>query len=285
MKPMLAATIPDGASLTYPLIISQKLDGVRCLVKDGVVLSRNLKPIPNKYVQKLFKHAEGVDGELIIGAPYGEGVFNTTSSGVMSVEGKPDVRLFVFDNYTSPLLPYEERMAEVVKYESSRIIMLAYQTVKNRTSLLRIEKKYLELGYEGAMLRNPKAPYKYGRSTLKEGALMKLKQFEDSEAEVLELSPLMTNTNVAKRDALGALRRNNMKAGMVPQDTLGRMLVKDLKTGVEFHIGSGFTAAQRKAIWDTRPIGSIVKYKYQARGVKDKPRFPVFLGFRDPIDL
>jgi DNA ligase-1 len=32
-------------------------------------------------------------------------------------------------------------------------------------------------------------------------------------------------------------------------------------------------------------LGKIVKYKYQEIGVLEKPRFPVFLGFRDKEDM
>jgi DNA ligase-1 len=63
------------------------------------------------------------------------------------------------------------------------------------------------------------------------------------------------------------------------------MVVRDLKTKVTFEIGSGFSAADRIRLWKDKPIGRIVKYKSQPVGVKDKPRFPVFLGFRDEKDL
>ena len=67
-KPMLAATVSDEP-LSYPLLASVKLDGVRALVVDGVVMGRSLKPIPNKHVQRLFGHTQlnGLDGELIVG--------------------------------------------------------------------------------------------------------------------------------------------------------------------------------------------------------------------------
>ena len=64
MKPMLAAP-SDGNDLKYPIMVSPKLDGVRAIIIDGVVMSRSLKPIPNKYVQSLFglEKFNGFDGE------------------------------------------------------------------------------------------------------------------------------------------------------------------------------------------------------------------------------
>jgi len=43
---------------------------------------------------------EGLDGELIVGNPAGEGVFNATQSGVMSKGKKSDFRFYVFDYLT-----------------------------------------------------------------------------------------------------------------------------------------------------------------------------------------
>jgi DNA ligase-1 len=68
---------------------------------------------------------------------------------------------------------------------------------------------------------------------------------------------------------------------------LGSLLVRDLKSKVEFEIGTGFTEQQRVELWLDRMNlrGKLVKYKSQPVGVKDKPRFPVFLGWRDRRDL
>ena len=74
MKPMLLPReTPDLDNLQYPVYVTPKLDGIRCLFKGGVALSRTLKPIPNKSIQAWAKkHAkilEGMDGELIVGSP------------------------------------------------------------------------------------------------------------------------------------------------------------------------------------------------------------------------
>ena len=64
MKPLLAYTVEDTSALKYPLFASVKLDGIRCLVIDGVAYSRNMKPIKNEYVQKCIGKTEynGLDG-------------------------------------------------------------------------------------------------------------------------------------------------------------------------------------------------------------------------------
>ena len=145
------------------------------------------------------------------------------------------------------------------------------------------------MGYEGIMLRNPGGIYKHGRSTLKEGHLLKLKRFVDSEAIVIDVKPLMHNENEAVRNKLGHLERSSKKAGKVATNMVGSLVVRDVKTGVEFEIGTGFDEKQRYDLWSDRHLivaqKWVVKYKSQPIGVKEKPRFPVFLGFRDKRDM
>jgi DNA ligase-1 len=70
-------------------------------------------------------------------------------------------------------------------------------------------------------------------------------------------------------------------------NTLGALKVKDLKTGVEFNVGTGFTMAERALIWRIRDtlVGKVVSYEFLPVGVKDKPRHPAFLGFRIKEDI
>jgi len=74
LRPMLMPReTPDLDTLPYPVYVTPKLDGIRVLFKDGVALSRTLKPIPNKSIQKWAAfwgdELEGMDGELIVGSP------------------------------------------------------------------------------------------------------------------------------------------------------------------------------------------------------------------------
>jgi DNA ligase-1 len=88
------------------------------------------------------------------------------------------------------------------------------------------------------------------------------------------------------KNALGRTERSTAKDGLVGAKTLGGMVVRDLITGVEFGIGSGFTADERVDYWNRRDelAGLIVKYQYFPVGSKDRPRFPTYLGVRDKRD-
>ena len=66
---------------------------------------------------------------------------------------------------------------------------------------------------------------------------------------------------------------------MVPTGLLGALVV--IWKGQELRIGTGFTMEQRKALWEDPPIGKLAKFKYLKAGMKDLPRHPVWIGFRD----
>lgn len=287
MKPLLAANVDSIDHLTYPLIASPKLDGVRALVINRTVMSRSLKPIRNEHVQFLFGRAEfeGYDGELIVGDPCSKSCYRDTNSGVMSQDGKPEVRFFVFDRFDLFDQPFRVRYGALL--ESPTTPRVQQHLISTKTSLLELEERYLAQGYEGLMLRHPEKPYKYGRSTLKEAALLKLKRFSDRDAEVVSFEELMSNQNEAKKNALGHTERSAHKDGLVGMNTLGALIVRDIESGVEFNIGTGFTQSDREELWTNRSglVGQIVKYKSFDIGVKDKPRFPVWLGMRDKEDM
>jgi DNA ligase 1 len=286
-KPMLAATVKDISLLKFPLYASPKLDGVRAVVLGGIVYSRSMKPIPNKHVQARFgkKIYEGFDGELIVGSPTAKDVFNTTSKIVMSQEAwDPTLGFYLFDAVGEGT--YNHRYATSIRHLG---LQVAHQKIiHSLVGLQEYEAATVGQGYEGVMLRDPDGLYKQGRSTLKESYLMKLKSFADMEAMVIEVHEAQHNTN--EHDNQGVhKKRTSHKAGMVGKRMLGSMTVRGLNgpfMGVEFGVGSGFTEQERIDMWrEMDSVDRIIKVKYFPLGCKDAPRFPVFLGFRDPIDM
>lgn len=302
-KPMLAAKLEDVGPLQYPVLVSPKIDGVRALIIDGVVMSRSLKPIPNRHVQKLFGRPElnGLDGELCVGPANAPNVMQVTMSGVMSPDGEPAVTFHIFD-YVTGAFSFEERYGEararfIVELERGALglRMVTQHWVDDEDILGNYEAHYLERGFEGVMVRDPKGLYKQGRCGKKQPYLVKVKRYQDDEAEVIGVEELMHNDNEAFEDELGRTKRSTAKAGKRGAGVLGALICRT-KEGVEFNIGTGFTAEQRQALYNNhnfpnppyiRPVvGRTVKYKhFAASGVKDAPRFPVFLGFRDERDL
>lgn len=290
---MLADKLPDGALPSFPCLVSPKLDGVRCIIgADGVVYSRKLKPIPNRHVQKLFgkKKFAGLDGELTVGPSNGKDVFRDTMSGVMSEDGEPDVIFNVFDKLSSEsgfLKRFNAAYAAIgAPSEGCRVVLVEHTTVNNQEGLVDREAHFLSEGYEGLMIRSSEGPYKFGRSTVREGYLLKLKRFSDAEAVVIGFEELQHNENAQERDALGHAKRSTKKAGKVGAGMLGTLLCRDEATGIEFGIGGGFTEAERVELWKVRDtlVGRLTKYKFFPTGSKEAPRFPTWLGWRDRRD-
>lgn len=286
---------PD--ELRFPVLAAPKLDGIRCGVIDAQALSRKYLPIANDHVRGLLSDAQfnGMDGELVVGPPAAENVYNVTCAVNGNKVPKPDFSFQVFDDFNRPdvlLLDRREilrsRVAELeplfpfIKLVPSELIG-SWDELANYESLM------LEDGYEGVIVRSPSMPYKFGRSTKREQGMVKLKRFTDGEAQVIGFVELFHNTNENIKDAFGHAKRSKSQAGLVAGDTLGKFECRDLVTGVEFEIGmfKGLTLADKQEIWDNREkyLGKIVKYQHFAHGAIDKPRHSKFLGWRDPADM
>lgn len=132
----------------------------------------------------------------------------------------------------------------------------------------------------------PYGTYKFGRSTVNDGILLKLKRFEDAEAILIDIEEKMSNQNAAELDNFGNIKRSASLEGMVGANTAGTLIVRN-DEGQVFGIGSGLDDAMRAELWRNKDqyIGKLVKYKYFPHGVKELPRHPVYLGIRDPDDI
>lgn len=293
LRPMLAATVEDFDQIVFPVIGSPKLDGIRCLMGPVSAQSRSLKNIPNQYVQDKLTNvrALGLDGELIVGDPTNPLCYTITSSGIMSVGGTPDFTYFVFDRHLLATREknYIERMQHVdwdlQNVINDRVKVLPILYLWDRDELETYEAEMVEMGFEGIMIRSDEGPYKYGRSSMREQYLCKIKRFEDTEAEVVGFQEKYTNENAPTINVLGYQERSGHLANLIPQDTLGSLILKHPEFDDTFQCGSGFTDETRREAWAGRfdsLIGRTAKIKYQKSGVKDKPRFPIFLGWRYP---
>jgi ATP-dependent DNA ligase len=285
---MLAGTPETLTNLAYPVLASPKYDGIRCLVVGDMAMSRSMKPIPNRHIAKTIKESgiTGLDGELIV-----KGTFQDVASAVMSEDGTPDFEFHVFDTFLIPSLPFSDRIKAVeALVKQARLPWLKavrHVQIKSAEQLITYEKTTVEVeGFEGVMLRKVDGPYKFGRSSAREGYLLKVKRWTTEEAVVTGCEEQETNLNVATKDELGRTKRSSHKAGKKLAGVLGTLVGRSEKWG-EIRAGSGFTYEQRVALWNDRKKlpGRIFTFKYVRAGVKDAPRFPIFVGFRDPRDM
>lgn len=285
-KPLLAYTVKDAEALRYPVLVSPKLDGIRCVIHNDQPVSRTLKPIPNQFIQSELGFYPPFDGELMVGDPLDPAAFNKSTSGIMSRDGEPDFTYWVFDYVEAAFwhMSFETRLMmakETIKHWP-RAKLVPHTQADNAEELMRLEAHYVGLGYEGVMVRVPWGTYKFGRSTESQGLLGKVKRFEDTEGTIVGYEELMRNENEATINNLGYQERSTAQAGQIPGGTLGALVVSHPDWEDTFGIGTGFTADERFTLWQIRDTltGQSVKFKHQPAGAKDRPRFPSYLGLR-----
>jgi DNA ligase-1 len=296
-RPLLAGKA-EMDKITYPCYVTPKLDGVRALKVDGKFVTRKFKHLPNTYLREKFERLlpDGIDGELMFRDK--AVTLNKIQSAVMSFDGQPDIVFNAFDYVKDDLdKPYLERIGDLQSWYLNagsevhdNIEIIAPVGVVDQEDLLAYEDKTITQGYEGVMIRAGEGRYKCGRSTTREGILVKLKRFNDSEALVIGFQEGLHNTNEQEKDEFGLAKRSSKKAGMVGADTLGKFNVRFLENEeIEFEIGTGqgLTHELRKQIWENQDeyLGKIIKFKYQQLSPYGVPLIPIFLGFRDPRDM
>lgn len=298
-QPLLSAKFddpynPDWSKIRFPIFASPKIDGFRCRIHPDLGgISRTYKTFPNVFSQKLFwQHMQTLkylDGEICAGPiTNNPKLCNDTQSAMMTQHGEPDWHYYVFDNWHNPDQPWttraqiaQEQVEKARNLGFSRISWLNHALFNDLESLLAYIEQNVAAGYEGTMLRDPNGRYKNGRSTLREGILIKVKQFEDAEAIVTGFEALERNQNEQVRDAFGHAKRSSHQAGKVQDDLLG-VLLAEHETWGSIRIGSGFDVSQRVDIWNNRVsyIGKKFTFSYQPHGTRDKPRQPIFKAWR-----
>lgn len=293
-KPMLASSdsisLDELDNLTYPIYVTPKLDGIRCLIAPKVpgsalvcAFSRKLILLPNDHIQEwaASEGIPGMDGEITIP----EFSFHQIQSWVMT-ESPPPISwcLYVFDWHQDRYKNYLQRLQRakniLENFGPSHTRILFPTKVSAPDQLLSEYNKSLRCGHEGLILRSDSL-YKQGRSTRKEGFMLKMKQFQDAEATIIDFEPEYENTNTIQTDNTGAAKRSSHKNNLKPRARLGALVVQD-GLGRVFNIGSGFNHEQKNEIWNHRNQyrGQCVTYSYQSYGIKNLPRCPIFKGIR-----
>lgn len=298
-KPMLASKAPADdkekaiVEGMLPYLVSVKLDGIRILHHPvHGPCTRVFKTIPNDHIYESIRDycPEGLDGEVMTYNKDGsQRTFNEIQGDVMRKSGEPNFKFHVFDNFSNPNLEFNSRFAQLwdLDYAGEMpefVSIVPHKKLKTMDAINKFAQKALDDGYEGAMLRSLSGLYKEGRSTLRQGWLVKIKFFEDAEGTVIGFDERLHNGNEAKKNAIGKNDRPTHKANMVPMGTLGALVLRT--AWGELRVGTGFNDKQRQEIWDLKKtfMGKTVTFTYQPSPGDKKPRFPVFKGFRMEMD-
>ncbi len=299
VRPMKAIDVKDIADLKFPLIATDKIDGVYAQNINGKLLGRSLKPFKNKYITDLLSREEfsGFSGELIHGSNVSaEDLCRKTTSCVNTiklVDWEWSWHLFDYVHDSVINLPYNQRILHLndalnALPEVTRAnIQVVHQTPLNDPRIVEIVyEANLDKGLEGLILRQPDGMYKNGRSTLKEQLFLRHKPQSDKEAIILSVFEAEANNNEAVTNELGYTSRSSHKEFKEGNGMVGSFACVDVESGRIITVGAGkLSHEERKDLFTNQPIGYIIKYRSFDIGVKDKPRFPRFYSFRVLEDL
>ena len=294
----------EPEKVRFPVLGSVKMDGWRAYNSSRVLFTRSNKPVPNAFTQLRLNANifHGLDGELCAGNPWDANLMQQSQSAFSSEDGEPDFTWQVFDIFNLDL-PYEARYAllkgaltgtldigtkDFADFAwNSGIRLVDQKLLRNMQELEAFEEESLIKGYEGIMLRDPQGKYKQGKSTVREGGLLKVKRYTDSEMVANSMEEQQYNGNEAFTDELGRTKRSSAQAGKVGKDTLGVLIGTDVVTGQTVRLGTGFTDEQRLWIWRNwdKVSGKLSTYKHFKHGVKEGIRHGVWKSFRSQLDM
>lgn len=253
---LLLAQVYDDTVDVQQYWVSEKLDGVRAYWDGKQLLSRggNLIAAPAWFVADF--PPQQLDGELWLGrSKFAETLSIVSKQQPVDSEWQ-QIRYYLFE-LPQAAGSFTERisaMQRLVAQQNSRYLMLVPQFRLTDNAQLMARLHQLErAGAEGLMLHHQDAHYKTGRSS----DLLKLKSYQDSEAEVIGYRP-----------------GKGKYQGMV-----GALVVKT-PDGKIFAIGSGLTDALRQT---PPPLGAVVTYRYNGLTKHGLPRFARFMRLRQQV--
>lgn len=314
MNPMLASDWEQG-KVRFPVMGQPKIDGVRGKNSHGGLTGRSLKLFKNRYTTDFYSHDffKGFDGELAAERETHPDLCRLTTSAVGTIEGTPFTLWWLFDYIHSGNMadPYVERYAQLIERVkqlqapltympwAGHLRIVPFKLITCMEELLAFDDENLDAGYEGTIIRDPLGKHKQGRSTVREGGLLRIKRFIESEAEVLEILEGETNQNEAQVNELGHQFRSSHQDNMVPNGLVGAMrcrafvdvLDRDrvvISKGQVFTVSAGNMPHDLRGYYFRNPqmlLGKAIKFKFFPKGIKDKPRFPTFVTIRDPADM
>ena len=314
MKPMLASDWSED-KVKFPVIGQPKVDGVRALNLTGALTGRSLKTFGNRYVTQYFSQPEliGFDGEMAAQCETHPDLCRLTTSAMASHEGEPFLLWHCFDYITEETkdIPYRERLLTMdakirhlqedpgLHRSVGHLRTIPWVILNNMDELLAYDEKNLDEGFEGTILRDPCGKYKQGRSTAREGGLLRIKRFLDFDCRVLGIEEGYTNGNAAQINELGKTFRSTHQSNMVANGMVGALncqALEDVFDGQKLVIqkdqvvkvsAGSMPHSDRDFFFKNQNmlLDRVIKAKFFPKGIKDKPRFPTYVSLRLTEDL
>lgn len=137
---------------------------------------------------------------------------------------------------------------------NSSIRIVLHKVIRKDTDVIDITDVYIEDGFEGSVIKDPKSAYEFKRSK----SWVKVKKFSDGDFEILSI-----NQGTGK---------NKNTAGSITVDV----------DNVEVNVGSGYTDETRNFLWKNQKklIGKTAKIHYQQKTKDGSLLFATFIKIR-----
>ena len=268
--PMLAFQYNNKKSeIKFPCFVQPKLDGVRCVVVDNKLYSRNGNRFP------VLPHIEDelklnnrdnliLDGELFTDDINFEKIVGLVKKFKKSEEDEKNsekIYLYVFD-YIDSKLTYEQRLKNLNNFfeknkNMKNIKQVKTEECKKEENINDFLEKYTKEGFEGVIIRNKNGIYEENNRSVN---LQKLKKFIDEEFEIIDY----TTPNIGK------------EVGCV-------IWICKTKEGKKFNVRPSGNYKERKNLYRNakKYIGKMLTVRYQELTNGKVPRFPVGVAIRD----
>lgn len=268
---MLAVSYDPKKNKSFPYWSQPKLDGVRCLVSEAGLQSRNGKPLlSSPHIREVLQPFFDEYPEVILDGEIYNHELKESFEKLISLarKSKPtaddiaeSATILEYHIYDIIIpgenLSYDERkrfIQDNIKGKYSMIQVVPTVLVSSPEEVDQKLGKYLEDGYEGQILRDRFTPYEHRRSK----SLIKHKVFEDDEFEIVDVIEGKGNWfGMAKAIEIRLPDGTTQQSGMRGTQDFARKLLED------------------RIIL----IGTDVTVRYQNKTTDGKLRFPVAVTF------
>ena len=254
------------------IYVQPKLDGNRalCNVRTGKLYSRSRKEIAHlSFIGEEVKGAcaklrgdiEWVDGELFAeGKTFNEMQTIIRSNKNVDTALAKTMQYHIFDVLNKENWSYRRNHLRSIK--PNKAVKVVKDEVISPNQVDEYHKKYVEEGYEGAIIRLGAGHYTHKRSM----DILKVKSFKDEEFKVVGWT---------------SEKHDEGKLGAAVCEVI---VNGDAKT---FEARPAMTDKEKAKIWVEKNnyLGKLATVKYQEKSPDGIPRFPVLKGFRSKEDM
>jgi DNA ligase-1 len=262
--PMLAYDYRKKADkVVYPCFVQPKLDGVRALFYNGKFYSRNGNQFYDlEHIKEELVNCNMVlDGELYTGEIKFEELVGLVKKQTKTDEDKKKsekIKYIVYDIISDDT--FSSRNYHLNNFFEQKFYLhtqpLITEECKKHEEIKTFHDKYVNLGYEGLIIRNKKGKY---QEKNRSNDLLKYKEFEEDEFEIVDF-----------------------KCG-TGQDANAVIWICKTKEGKIFKARPEGTLEERRKQYrqGKSNIGKLLTVKYQNLSKDGIPRFPVGITIRD----